>query len=150
MSKLEKSCFPAAEAATYKALRARLQYYPKHFWLLVLDNKIISMLNGMSTDEADLSDIMYEQAALHNEQGKWQMIFGLDTAPAYRGRGWATRLLRYVISETAEQGRYGLVLTCKDALVPYYAKCGFVSEGKSKSEHGNVIWQQMRLSLKNK
>ena len=46
------------------------------------------------------------------------------------------------------QNRASLVLTCKDKLVDYYAKFGFVNEGKSeKSQHGGVSWNQMRLTF---
>ena len=37
--------------------------------------------------------------------------------------------------------------TCKDRLVHYYAKVGFVSEGVSASTHGGVVWYQMRLTF---
>ena len=41
-----------------------------------------------------------------------------------------------------------LVLTCKEKLVPYYAKFDFSDEGVSdKSTHGNVVWHQMRLAF---
>ena len=50
------------------------------------------------------------------------------------------------VSQTP-QGRRGLVLTCKDRLVHYYAKFGFVSEGVSSSTHGGVVWYQMRLTF---
>ena len=40
-----------------------------------------------------------------------------------------------------------LMLTCKDKLIHYYAKFGFVNEGVSASVHGNVTWYQMRLSF---
>ena len=53
----------------------------------------------------------------------------------------------YVIAEARRQGRKGLVLTCKDRLVHYYAKFGFVSEGISGSTHGDVTWYQMRLTF---
>lgn len=46
-----------------------------------------------------------------------------------------------------EQKRSGLVLTCKEKLIPYYSKFGFVNEGVSESVHGNVIWYQMRLTF---
>ena len=47
-----------------------------------------------------------------------------------------------------DHGRDGLVLTCKDKLVNYYAKFGFVNEGKSEnSQHGGVSWNQMRLTF---
>ena len=53
-----------------------------------------------------------------------------------------------VIADAKEQGRKGLVLTCKDRLVHYYAKFGFVDEGVTdKSTHGNVAWHQMRLTF---
>ena len=33
-------------------------------------------LNEIANVEADLTDEMYEKAAMHNEDGAWQMIFG--------------------------------------------------------------------------
>ena len=75
------------------------------------------------------------------------MIFGVDTIPAYRRRGCAEKVLNQVIEDTRKAGRKGLVLTCKDKLVHYYAKFGFVSEGVSQSEHGGVVWYQMRLTF---
>jgi predicted GNAT family acetyltransferase len=84
---------------------------------------------------------------MHDEQGEWQMIFGVNTIPSYRCRGLAEMVLRRVIDDARAQGRKGLVLTCKDRLVHYYAKLGFVSEGISGSEHGGVVWYQMRLTF---
>lgn len=53
-----------------------------------------------------------------------------------------------VIADAKEQGRKGLVLTCKDRPVHYYAKFGFADEGVTdKSTHGNVSWHQMRLTF---
>ena len=39
----------------------------------------------------------------------------------------------------------GLVLTCKEKLLHYYAKFDFANEGVSTSTHGGVVWYQMRL-----
>ena len=147
ISALEAECFPAAEAASRESIRARLAAYPEHFWLLLDGKKLVGFVNGMVTDEPDLRDEMYGNASLHKETGAWQMIFGVDTAPAYRRQGCAGRLLAHVIAEAKRQGRKGLILTCKDALVHYYAKFGFVSEGVSQSTHGNVLWYQMRLTF---
>ena len=55
--------------------------------------------------------------------------------------------LRKVVADAKAQGRKGLVLTCKEHLVHYYAKFGFVSEGVSVSEHGGAKWYQMRLEF---
>ena len=74
------------------------------------------------------------------------MIFGVNTIPAYRRRGLAGLLLKRAIADAREQGRKGLVLTCKDHLVSYYAGFGFENEGISdKSTHGNAAWHQLRL-----
>ncbi len=52
-----------------------------------------------------------------------------------------------MIADAKKQGRKGLVLTCKDKLIAYYAGFGFVNEGVSGSVHGNVVWNQMRLTF---
>ena len=60
---------------------------------------------------------------------------------------YAGELLKRAIADAKDQGRKGLVLTCKDRLVHYYAKFGFENEGVSESVHGNVVWNQMRLKF---
>lgn len=144
---LEAQCFPAAEAASAGSLRDRLTHYPDHFWLLEDGETLVGFVNGMATDTPDLTDEMYDRAELHRETGAWQMIFGVDTAPAYRRLGCAAVLLRHVIAAARSQGRKGLVLTCKEHLIRYYAKFGFVDEGVSGSTHGGVVWHQMRLTF---
>lgn len=146
---VEAECFPTAEAATEKEFVERVKYYGNHFWLLYDDEKLIAFVDGFVTNEPDLTDEMYENAAMHNENGAWQMIFGVNTLPNYRKNGYAGELIRRAIDDAKLQGRKGLVLTCKERLLPYYAKFGFKDEGVSdKSTHGNVVWHQMRLSFK--
>ncbi len=147
---IEAECFPAAEAADREAFQQRLQYYGNHFWLLYEEQKLIAFVDGFVTDEPDLTDEMYENAALHDENGAWQMIFGVNTLPAYRRNGYAGKLLRRAIADAKEQGRRGVVLTCKEKLLHYYAKFGFENEEISQSVHGNVVWYQMRLSFDKK
>ena len=147
VSAVEAACFPAAEAATPAEFAERLRHYGGHFWLMFDGEKLIGFVDGMVTDKADLSDDLYAQASLHNENGAWQMIFGVNTLPEYRRQGVAAALLVRAIADAKAQGRKGLVLTCKDKLVHYYAKFGFVSEGVSESTHGGVVWYQMRLTF---
>ena len=53
-----------------------------------------------------------------------------------------------MIEKAKEEGRLGVVLTCKDKLVHYYASFGFQNEGVSEaSTHGGVTWNQMRLTF---
>lgn len=149
ISEVESECFPAAEAATKEEFRERLESYADHFLLMFDGEKLAAFIDGFVTDEPDLTDEMYENAAMHNESGKWQMIFGVNTLPEYRRRGFAGTLIREMIAEARRQGRDGLVLTCKDRLVHYYAKFGFLNEGVSeKSTHGGAVWNQMRLTFR--
>ena len=148
LTAIEAECFPAAEAAERKSFEDRLKHYADHFWILEDDNgKIISFVNGMVTDEEHLTDKMYEKASMHDENGAWQMIFGVNTLPKYRKNGYAETVLRNVISDAKEQSRKGLVLTCKEKLIHFYGKLGFVDEGVSDSEHGGVVWHEMRLTF---
>lgn len=144
---VEAACFPAAEAATAEEFAGRLAHYANHFWLLLEEGELAAFVDGLCTDKADLTDEMYADASLHSETGAWQMIFGVNTVPRCRRRGYAEMLLRRAIADARAQGRKGLVLTCKDRLVHYYAKFGFVSEGVSGSTHGGVVWYQMRLTF---
>ena len=143
----EVACFPPAEAATEQEFVERIKYYGNHFWLLYDADKLIAFVDGFVTDESDLTDAMYENACMHNENGAWQMIFGVNTLPEYRKNGYAEAVLRNVISDAKEQSRKGLVLTCKEKLIYFYGKLGFVDEGVSDSEHGGVVWHEMRLTF---
>lgn len=149
IASVESECFPVLEAATKEEFEQRIKYYGNHFWLMFDDDKLIAFVDGFVTDEADLTDEMYENASMHNENGAWQMIFGVNTLPEYRRCGYAKELIKKAILDARKQNRKGLVLTCKESLVPYYSKFGFVDEGiTDKSTHGNVLWHQMRLDFK--
>ena len=145
LTAVEAECFPAAEAATRVQLEERVSAYGEHFWLLFCGDELAAFVDGMVTNEPELRDEMYENARLHDEGGAWQMIFGVNTRPKYRRRGFAGMLIKRAIADAKAQGRLGLVLTCKDELVHYYAAFGFENEGVSDSTHGNVRWNKMRL-----
>lgn len=144
---VERECFPAAEAATRQDFEKRLAVYGDHFLLLFDEqDRLISFVDGFVTNEPDLRDEMYGDAGLHDEDGAWQMIFGVNTIPSQRCRGYAGTLLRQMIEDARLQGRKGLVLTCKQEKIAYYEKFGFADEGVSQSStHGGAVWHQMRL-----
>ena len=145
VAELEKNCFPVQEAADRKAFELRLQNYPECFWILEMNRKAVSMINGMTTNAKDLCDEMYSGTDMYAAHGKWLMLFGVATAPTYRKSGFASQLMERVIEDTKKQERRGIVLTCKEKLISFYSRFGFVSEGISSSEHGGAKWYQMRL-----
>lgn len=105
LAAVEAACFPPAEAATAAEITDRLAYYADHFWLLEEDDgTLVSFVDGMTTDEPTLRDEMYENAALHDKDGTWQMIFGVNTLPAYRRRGCAGAVLERVIADARAPG----------------------------------------------
>lgn len=143
---VEASCFNSAEAATKEEFADRLKHYKNHFWLMFIDDKLIAFTDGFVTNSHDLTDEMYAKAQMHDENGSWQMIFGINTLPEYRRKGYAAQLVQKLVCQAKDQGRKGVVLTCKDSLVHYYEKFGFVNEGISRySTHGFAVWNQMRL-----
>lgn len=144
---LEAACFPEAEAASRESFEKRLKVFADRFWLLWDGDRLVSMVNGMVTDQEELVDEMFADANMHQPEGAWQMIFGVATHPEYQRRGLAAQVLERAIADVKAEGRRGLILTCKDFRIHYYAKFGFVSEGVSGSEHGGAKWYQMRLEF---
>lgn len=147
LSKVEATCFPPNEAATSKEIQERLDVYANHFLLLFEEDRLISFIDGFCTNQRDLTDEMYSDTSMHDEDGDWQMIFGLNTLPEYQRKGYAAKIMNAMIHMARQEKRKGLVLTCKDRLVPYYSQFGFKNEGVSSSVHGGVVWYQMRLEF---
>lgn len=145
LSRMEAESYPEAEGASKESIRKRLESYPDHFWILEDDaGEIVSFVNGFATDLPNLTDEMYDSPQMHDPDGDWQMIFSVVTAPEHRGRGYAGMLLTQVLEDAKRQNRRGVVLTCKERLVPFYSKFGFLDEGISTSVHGGAVWHQMR------
>ena len=148
VAEVERICFPAAEAAGRESLRLRIQAFPESF--LVAEEQggaIIGFINGAVTDKKTISDDMFEDAGLHKEDGAYQSIFGLDVLPQYRRQGIAAALMEGLIRSAEEKGRKGLILTCKERLIPYYGKFGYRNMGVSESVHGGAVWYDMIMEF---
>ena len=68
VAKVERACFPPLEAATEESFRERLKFYGNHFLLLYKEDQLISFVDGFCTNEENLTDLMYEDASLHDEK----------------------------------------------------------------------------------
>lgn len=148
LTEVEGICFPEAEAADREAFAGRLEYFPDHFWIMDDGNgKILSYVNGLVTDIPNLTDDMYAHPEMHNPDGSWQMIFGVATRPEFRDRGYAETLMNRALGDSHGQNRKGLVLTCKEELIFFYTRFGFVDEGICPSNHGGVEWHQLRRTF---
>ena len=144
---LEAACFPEAEAASRESFEKRLKVFADRFWLMWDGDRLVSMVNGMVTDQEELVDEMFADASIHQPEGAWQMIFGVATHPEYQRQGLAAQVMERAIADVKAEGHRGLILTCKEQKLHYYAKFGFVNQGVSVSEHGGAKWYQMRLEF---
>ncbi|MDO4554422.1 MAG: GNAT family N-acetyltransferase [Lachnospiraceae bacterium] len=144
LTRIEVVSYPLEEGASRESISKRVAVFPECFWILEEEGHIKAFINGMATDEADLTDEMYDCASMHKRDGKWQMIFSVVTAPDCRGKGYASKLMWEVIADSKKKNRAGIVLTCKEKLLGFYEQFGFQNEGISASTHGGVRWYQMR------
>ena len=55
--------------------------------------------------------------------------------------------MKALITLAQNGGQKGVILTCKEHLIAYYAKFGFQNAGVSQSVHGGAIWYDMLLSF---
>ncbi|HEX3022048.1 MAG TPA: GNAT family N-acetyltransferase [Lachnospiraceae bacterium] len=142
---IEKKCFPKNEAASRNAIEERMKVFQNHFFVAQLGDEVIGFVNGCVSNEGRIRDEMYEDTTLHCEDGKYQMIFGLDVLEGYRRKGIAHKLMDTIIQSAREEGREGVILTCKKELIPFYELMGFWNRGVSESKHGGVIWFDLEL-----
>lgn len=147
IAEMEKRCFSKEEAASKESFEGRIQTFPEHFWIMEMNEEMVAVINGCCTDSEHLTDEMYENNTLHDENGKYQMLFGVLTAPEYQHKGYASTLMQYVMLDCKIQKRKAIVLTCKDKYVSFYEKFGYYIVGKSDSTHGGAQWYEMRLDL---
>ncbi len=147
VAEVELACFPEAEAAPREVLGERIRVFPGSFFVAEIDNKIVGFINGSVTNDEVISDELFSNTNLHLSQGKYQAIFGLDVVPQYRKKGIAAQLMKYLILKAKEAGRKGVILTCKEHLIPYYQTFGYMNKGVSQSTHGGAIWYDMILKF---
>ena len=147
VTQVEAVCFPPAEAAGRESFRARIERLPDSFVVAEMDGEIVGFINGAVTDERTIRDEMFEDASLHNPQGRYQSIFGLDVVPERRHRGIAGELMEHMIEDARQKGRRGLILTCKDRLLGFYERFGYKCLGVSASVHGGAVWYDMILEF---
>lgn len=145
---IESICFPPSEAASAEEFQKRFDVFGENFIVALDGEKVVGFINGCVTDRPELPDELYHDASLHNPDGKYQTVFGLDVLPEFQRRGIAGKLIEYFVEMTKERGKKGIILTCKDHLVHYYAKFGFEHQGVSASSHGGAKWNDMLFKVK--
>ena len=138
--RIEKECFPPAEAADREAFQKRMDTFLDSFFVAEAKHRVVGFINGAVIEGMYIKDEMYENTDLHRPDGAYQSVFGIDVEPNYQGHRIASRLMETLIQYAKDCGRKGIVLTCKEALFPFYNRFGFENLGKSESVHGGAVW----------
>ncbi len=144
---IEAKSFPAPEAALTTSLRTRIEEYPEGFLVAELDGKVVGQINSGATDKDDISDEAFKKLVGHDPDGRNIVIFSLSVLPDYRNRGVAARLMTEFVSQARDMGKASVKLLCKEELLGFYARHGFLDDGPSASEHGGASWHAMTLPL---
>ncbi|MDO4943499.1 MAG: GNAT family N-acetyltransferase [Lachnospiraceae bacterium] len=146
---IEQICFPPEEACTDAMMRERTIKVPDLF-LVAVDResgKIAGFLNGIATNEDSFRDEFFADAQLHDPNGSYVMLLGLDVLPEYRGKGLAREIVSRYLKREHERGRKEVILTCLDAKVAMYQKMGFCDNGIANSSWGGEQWHEMRYAF---
>lgn len=148
---VEAACFPPAEAAGAEDFQERLKSCAESFFVAEdKKGRILGFVNGCCADTDELADAFYHDKSLHNPEGAYQMIFGLNVLPEYRRQGLGELLMRHMLTSAGQRGKKAVILTCKEHMVAFYARIGYRFEGLSDSSHGGAVWYKMRFPLEKK
>ncbi|MGV3464864.1 MAG: GNAT family N-acetyltransferase [Heyndrickxia sp.] len=140
---IENEGFSIKEAATKEAFEERIQLIADTFIVAEKDGVILGFINGPVIDQLYITDDLFEKIKENPESGGYQSILGLAVSKQARNQGISKILMGKMEELAIENGRVGITLTCKQELVSFYEKLGFVNHGIAESQHGGVRWYNM-------
>lgn len=148
-AEMEQICFPPNEACSREMMLERVAKAPELF-LVAIDKqteKVVGLLNGLSTNECTFRDEFFIDASLYDPDGPNIMLLGLSVLPQYRKQGLARELMFQYLRKEHEKGRKMIFLTCLASKVKMYKKMGFRDEGIANSTWGGEQWHEMSYLL---
>ncbi|MCM3600953.1 GNAT family N-acetyltransferase [Robertmurraya korlensis] len=140
---IENEGFSKEEAATKEAFVERIQLIPDTFIVAEKEGEILGYINGPIINQTYITDNLFKKIKENPSRGGYQSILGLAVSEQSRGKGIAKILIKKMEELVEEKERDGITLTCKQNLVSFYEKFGFVNHGLSESQHGGVRWYNM-------
>lgn len=144
---VESLCFPPSEAAWTSSLRNRIEEYPEGFLVVEKDGRIIGQCNSGCTYKDDITDEDFKQLIGHDPDGPNMVIFSLSVLPEHQSNGVGGELLKKFLARARKLDKKQVFLLCKNELVGFYEKYGFVDNGVSGSTHGGAKWHEMVQTL---
>jgi ribosomal protein S18 acetylase RimI-like enzyme len=143
---IEAACY-GPEGATRDRIQKRITQYPEGFLVAELRGQLAGFVNSGSTHKDDLTDEEFKDLVGHDPSGCNIVIFSLAIHPDFQRRGISNDLMQRFIQRSQELGKESILLLCKQDLINYYRKFGFIHRGQSLSTHGGQQWHEMTLPL---
>ena len=140
---IENEGFSKEEAATREAFVKRIQLIADTFIVAEKEGEIVGYINGPVMNQPYITDDLFEEIKENSKRGGYQSVLGLAVSKQARNQGIAKILIEKMEELVKENEREGITLTCKQELVSFYEKYGFVNHGISESQHGGVSWYNM-------
>lgn len=141
---IESLCFLEEEAATIETFAKRIQFIPDSFFVAEMEGVIVGFVNGPVIETPYITDDLFRGEIKANPlTGGNQSVLGIAVTPHFQTRGVAAALLAHIEEVAEANKRKSITLTCKENLIGFYDKYGYVNKGVSKSEHGGVTWYNM-------
>ena len=147
IAEIESVCFPAAEGASRASFKERIAAFPESFLVAEVGGRLVGYINGCATDSPFIFDELFYSTSHHNKTGENLTVFGLAVIPEFQRQGVAAQLMKHFVQTAKSLGKRNVILTCKERLISYYERFGYVSNGISKSAHGGTQWFDMTLAL---
>ncbi|MBJ8326098.1 GNAT family N-acetyltransferase [Streptococcus pacificus] len=140
---IEVDNFGEAIAASKEVIRERVQLIPDSFLIAEMAGKLVGYIEGPVIDKMDLSDDLFQAVSSNPNSGGIQAITSLSIAKDYQKQGIGTLLLASFKDIVVKNQREGILLTCKEEVIPYYEMNDFKFKGISQSQLGGEIWHKM-------
>ncbi|MFC3746991.1 GNAT family N-acetyltransferase [Paenibacillus sp. GCM10012306] len=140
---IENEGFSKEEAATKEAFVERIGLIADTFIVAEQEGQIIGYINGPIISQPYITDDLFTKIKENPKKGGYQSVLGLVVSKQARNQGVAKYLIDKMEYISLENERSGITLTCKEELVPFYEKLGFVNHGLSESKHGGISWYNL-------
>ncbi|SER66874.1 GNAT family N-acetyltransferase [Psychrobacillus sp. OK032] len=140
---IENEGFSIEEAATKRAFVERIQLIADTFIVAEKEGVIMGYINGPIINQPYITDNLFKEIKENPKSGGYQSVLGLAVSKRARNQGIAKMLMEKMEELVEENEREGITLTCKQELVSFYEKLGFVNHGVSESKHGGVSWYNL-------
>ncbi|MEB7434103.1 GNAT family N-acetyltransferase [Staphylococcus pasteuri] len=145
---IENQGFKPEEAATKSALIKRIEMINDTFIIAELNEKVVGYINGPVINQPFITDDLFESIDENPTTGGYVAILGLVVDQSQRNQGLAGKLLNEIEQRAKTHYRLGITLTCKEELIPFYEKYGYVNKGISSSQHGGIKWFNLMKEFK--